>query len=721
MTPAKGSIWLAALLLAAPLAACGGSEDNDNGRPDTGGGGDVDLPDTGDDTGPLPDAPTDVPSPDDTSDTDTEVPDTTDADTGPDTEIVEPPTVARVRVVHGSWDAPQVDIWVNGEAPAPTNPLYGIAFGQAAPGNRTGSPWLELEPGTYDFSVVVTDSAPEDGTVFVAEDVALEAGTYYTLWAHGSASLLPDGPEALDVSIIAGQLDIATTSASVMLGHAATGAGPVTLVAGGVEVARGVELGSSLASAIQVPSGLRAIGVRAEAASIQFTLPFEDATYVQAFVVGDPRSEDGLRLLVVDAATGAGSLIAGDPRIRALHLLEGLGSVDLWLPGATMPLFDGLAYLADTDFAFIPSTAEALEVRAAGGDETLASLPLEGLEPGTSYTLGIWETPADGPGVIVAAEELVAPPAGQLRLRAVHATAAIGEVSIANYVEDGTYIAVIPDLMPGDVAFSLTLPSATYRLGVDLTATTHVDYAVDVPDLFDAEDITAWAIVDADGPALIGTTTSGNLFRLDAQSSARVRTINASVAAQQQGGSFWVFEGDTLSDPIAASLAFGNASEFVSIGAGELTARAYSIASPTSPGGVANTFTADAGATYSMVLWGSQATALGFVTHPTDIRDTATDAVRAAAFHGWGPPTGSATFLFGEDFSLDGVGTGTGATVSGSIPLTSMSVGLDTTGDFTADTTFPFTTLPGGTSYVIVTFGQTGAQASAWDMEGTRF
>lgn len=79
---------------------------------------------------------------------------------------------AKVRVLHGSPDAPAVDVYVDGAKVGA--PLAGLEFGDL-------SEYVALPGGTYDLKVCAT----ADATVcpIVADGVALDAGTMYTIAA----------------------------------------------------------------------------------------------------------------------------------------------------------------------------------------------------------------------------------------------------------------------------------------------------------------------------------------------------------------------------------------------------------------------------------------------------------------------------------------------------------------------------------------------------------
>ena len=95
---------------------------------------------------------------------------------------------ARVRVLHGSPDAPAVDVYVDGEKVG--GPLAGLEFGDL-------SDYVALPAGTYDLKVC----AAADDTIcpIVADGVAVEAGARYTIAATNvlasiQAQVITDDP-----------------------------------------------------------------------------------------------------------------------------------------------------------------------------------------------------------------------------------------------------------------------------------------------------------------------------------------------------------------------------------------------------------------------------------------------------------------------------------------------------------------------------------------------
>jgi hypothetical protein len=92
----------------------------------------------------------------------------------------------RVRAIHASPDAPEVDVTVNDGA---ATLFDGVLFGES-------SGYTVVPAGTYDVEVR-GDTADEDGpVVFEAEDVTLEGRSTYTVFALGYLTPDDEGDDA---------------------------------------------------------------------------------------------------------------------------------------------------------------------------------------------------------------------------------------------------------------------------------------------------------------------------------------------------------------------------------------------------------------------------------------------------------------------------------------------------------------------------------------------
>jgi hypothetical protein len=216
---------------------------------------------------------------------------------------------AMVRVVHASPDAPNVDVWVDGETVLTDVPFTAV------------SDYLSVPAGTYNIQVTATG----DTTPVIEADLEFAAGTATTIAAHG---LLADITAAVftdDITIADGQaklraihlspsapadVDIAVTGGDVVVPGLAypEASGYLTLDAG------------------DYPLEIRAAGDTA--AALQFDVTLEANTNYTAFAMD---AEDGVQVIAaVDAtATAMPDTATGQPATGTPVLLAGLALMGL--------------------------------------------------------------------------------------------------------------------------------------------------------------------------------------------------------------------------------------------------------------------------------------------------------------------------------------------------------------------------------------------------------
>lgn len=198
---------------------------------------------------------------------------------------------AQVRVAHLAPDAPNVDVYVNGE-PALTNVPY-----------TTISDYLTLPAGTQQVTVY---AAGDTATPVIDTPVDLAAGAAYTVAAVG---LIADG--SLTAQVYEDDLRAPSgDNAKVRVVHASPDAGPVDVVpAGGEPLVSGLAFPEATPYA-EVPADTYTLDVNA-AGTKQTVLTVPDATLASggvysAFAVGTVYADSLQVLLVQDnAATGA--------------------------------------------------------------------------------------------------------------------------------------------------------------------------------------------------------------------------------------------------------------------------------------------------------------------------------------------------------------------------------------------------------------------------------
>ena len=170
----------------------------------------------------------------------------TDAETDTPTDTPTMTASARVRAAHMSPNAPNVDVYVDGDAV-----LEDVSFGDI-------SGYLELDAGTY--TVEITPAGDPDTTVFNG-DVSVEAETDYTVAAIGEVG--DDVDQSFEALVLEDDnSDPGDDTARVRAVHASPDAPAVDITADGDVLFDGVEFGES--DSVEVPAGDYTLEVRGD-------------------------------------------------------------------------------------------------------------------------------------------------------------------------------------------------------------------------------------------------------------------------------------------------------------------------------------------------------------------------------------------------------------------------------------------------------------------------
>ena len=209
---------------------------------------------------------------------------------------------AQVRVAHLAPDAPNVDVYVNGD-PVLTDVPY-----------TTVSEYLSLPAGTQQVTVYATGDTTSP---VIDTPVELAAGGAYTVAAVG---LVADG--SLSAQVYEDDLrSPASGNAKVRVVHASPDAGPVDVVPrGGQALVAGLTFPEASPYA-EVPAGTYTLDVNA-AGTNQTALTVPDATLASggvysAFAVGTVFADSLNVLLVQDNAAGTSASASATPSASA--------------------------------------------------------------------------------------------------------------------------------------------------------------------------------------------------------------------------------------------------------------------------------------------------------------------------------------------------------------------------------------------------------------------
>ena len=270
----------------------------------------------------------------------------------------------QARVVHFSFDAPAVDIAVDGGDVVVEN----LAF----PDN-TG--YLDLPAGEYDLEIRPT------GTTDVAYDippVTLAAGTSYSVFAVGG---LADGSFTVVPAVDA-------ALAGVRVGHFSADAPDVDVYANGNAILTAVPFGA-ISEYLFVPAGTYQIQVVPAGASLE-----EGPVVIDA-----PLTFEGGTLTTVAATNELANItpvvvkdkpapVADQAQIRVVHLSADAPKVDVAADGSSVKeaIFKNLKYGKAKGYATVPAGEYDLEVRPAGEKKAAFDIDPLMLEAGKSYS-----------------------------------------------------------------------------------------------------------------------------------------------------------------------------------------------------------------------------------------------------------------------------------------------------------------------------------------------
>jgi hypothetical protein len=212
------------------------------------------------------------------------------------------PGKAIVRVVHGSADAPSVDVYVKGkDVPIVT----GLSYGQT-------SAWLEVPPGSYEIELRAAPSKPTDAIAYKTDALAIEEGKKYTAIAAGLIGSQDTASSFRVLPLVETWGTTTGTSARVRVVHAGADAPTV-----------GIDVGNDDPTKPEVPSLARF----ADTGGDGIALPADTALWVGVDAGGDrvtsfttPKLPAGADVIVI--ATG---LLGDLARERAGFALLGIG------------------------------------------------------------------------------------------------------------------------------------------------------------------------------------------------------------------------------------------------------------------------------------------------------------------------------------------------------------------------------------------------------------
>jgi hypothetical protein len=393
-----------------------------------------------------------------------------------DDPIVAPPDMgdgSKIRVVHGSPDAPAVDVYAEGVAqPLITNLAYGQTSG-----------YLELEAGTYNIQLRAAGAPASSPPAFETGDVTVPDGVTITALAAGLLGSSAAGDQFRVLTYVENFSDPGANNAALRIIHAGADAPTVSLDVGddgSAEVTGFVRFGETGEAGVALPSDTQlqiAVLVGSSRVTAFTTPPLPDGAELFVIATGLlsklPRETDGFSLLAV-GPTGSIGFIKQNPVVFALHGSPDAQAVDIY--AGSSKLVDDLAFGELSGAIQVPPGSYDLDFKATGQSATVATLSTPPLAAGERYLAIASGFLGDQPAFrLLPFGEAFADAGAQARVRVVHASPDAPAVDVGT-VSGGT-VTPVPDFT--NLAFEdasaptgTTLPVGNLPIGLAASGST---------------------------------------------------------------------------------------------------------------------------------------------------------------------------------------------------------------------------------------------------------
>jgi len=322
----------------------------------------------------------------------------------------EPESDAALRVAHLSPDAPNVDVYVDGDAV-----LEDVPF-------RVVSDYLELPAGTYDIEIT---AAGDSETVVFNEELEIPAGEF-TAAALGE---LEGESQEFGVEVYEDDVSDPGEDARIRLVHASPDAPNVDVTVDGEPLFEDVAFGA--AGAVEVPADDYELEIRPATEEndgdvvATFDVSPEVGTVYSAFAVGyldpdaAPAHEPFDLELVVDASYDVEA--EGEADLRVAHLSPDAPNVDVYVDGDAV--LEDVPFRAVSEYLELPAGTYDIEITAAGDPDTVVFDEAVELSEGAVTAAALGELSEENqPFGVELYEDDLSDPGEDARIRLVHAS-----------------------------------------------------------------------------------------------------------------------------------------------------------------------------------------------------------------------------------------------------------------------------------------------------------
>jgi len=396
-----------------------------------------------------------------------------------------------------------------------------------------------------------------------------------------------------------------------------------------------------------------------------------------------------------DAGSGSGD--DDSARIRVIHLSPDAPGVDVFVAGADDPAVEDLEFPDGTPYLEVPPATYTFDVAPAGtsADDAVLSIEDVALDEGRSYTAVAYDE-LDSISGLALVDDFDDLADGEIRVRAVHTAAGVGEVDIWNVTDPGNTSPLYQDLEFGAAGDALDIPAGAYTLGIDTNDDAMPDLTFELPELAAGTVVNVFAVADESEVFLVAQLPDGATVRIDPRApTAYLRVLHLSPDAPAVD--VFVNGGD---DPAVAELAFPDGTEYLALpeGSYDIDVAAAGTSVDDAVLSVDNlTLAAD---TYYTAVALDELANLGALPLVDDYADLAAASIRVRAIHAapevgqvdlWNvPESGEPAPLWTDvDFGVAGAAI--------DLPAGAYTIGIDVDDDASPDLTFELPELAAGT------------------------
>lgn len=219
--------------------------------------------------------------------------------------------------------------------------------------------------------------------------------------------------------------------------------------------------------------------------------------------------------------------------IRVLHLSPDAPAVDVFA-NETGPVVTGLEFPEGTDFLEVDAGTYDFQIAASGSNAAEAVLEVNGLEleAGGFYTAVAYDE-LESISALALVEDFSEPAAGNIRVRAIHTAAGVGEVDIWNVTDPENPAPLYENVGFGVAGEAADLPAGAYAIGFDVDADAVPDLTFELPELAAGSIANLFAVNDG-SVFLLAQFADGTTARIDPivpQSWLRVLHLSADAPA----------------------------------------------------------------------------------------------------------------------------------------------------------------------------------------------